>query len=667
MPLPVVDRAREARVKASVRQHPRAAGVGITASAVAILGIAVVVGWAMFSGLQSTADVEATPTASSGASGEASASTPGSSGPAALAVPTAIPGLGWPPVGEAGYYVSGSLWAVSAVNDLNIRSGPGTEYTAKGQLDAGDLALVTDGAMGPQWVGITADGVTGWVNLGPEEDPWLLRTPTPWKAYASRLAGVASNGSTYLAFGMGSEPDYVPYEGGEGPLLLLSDDGLTWTRLTDGPPGMVTAVAGGPGGWVALSQGSMMPSFATFSADGRTWKDPQVMGAGAVAYGPGGWVVVGGSSAWRSADGRSWEESGAFGEPVYLDQVESSNAGYIIYGRGASEIRGSPDGLRWTATNLPVDAGFLTDVELVGDRVLVLLTESDGNTRLLHGRLGASGEVTWDETLPDSVDGDGYRIDSISQGPQGLLARGWDSADLVPMLWRSTAGTTWQRLDVGADALGGSVGPEAAWGAAGWVAVGSAKAGAGQAPRGGFGSYGALDGAAQQLWRSTDGQTWLQAGDPIAYSGSEPPCPPAGGVSTLVLMYLGPFAEHCFGDASLTIRGWVPVIEGLGGCCWPTPEPGWLAGPYAGGYIAAGDYAGVFPSLGLYIPPGVNQSALRQESWVEVVGHFRDAAAGSCRRIPLVAPPMRLESLRAVERDCEQRFVVESIRAVDGP
>lgn len=290
-----------------VHLHQRTVRVGVAASAVALIGVAVALGWAIFSGQPPTGDVEASPTASSDPSSQASVSMSASSGPTASAASTAVPGLGWPPVGEAGYYVSGSLWAVSAVNELNPRSGPGTGYAAVGQLNAGDLALVMDGALGPEWVRIAANGVVGWVSIGPKEDPYLLRTPTPWKAYSSQLAGVASNGSTYLAFGMGSEPDYVPYEGGEGPLLLLSDDGVTWTRLAEGPPGNVSAIAGGSGGWVALSSGSMMPSFATFSPDGRTWKDPQVLGGSAVAYGPGGWVVVGGSSAWRSDDGRSWE------------------------------------------------------------------------------------------------------------------------------------------------------------------------------------------------------------------------------------------------------------------------------------------------------------------------------------------------------------------------
>lgn len=41
--------------------------------------------------------------------------------------------------------------------------------------------------------------------------------------------------------------------------------------------------------------------------------------------------------------------------------------------------------------------------------------------------------------------------------------------------------------------------------------------------------------------------------------------------------------------------------------------------------------------------------------------------AATCRRTPLFSPPMGLEALHTTQRDCASRFVVESVRAVDGP
>ncbi|MGH2357273.1 MAG: hypothetical protein ACRDGJ_04590 [Candidatus Limnocylindria bacterium] len=60
-------------------------------------------------------------------------------------------------------------------------------------------------------------------------------------------------------------------------------------------------------------------------------------------------------------------------------------------------------------------------------------------------------------------------VASIKGGPDGLLASGWDSDQLVPVMWRSADGSAWERLNASTDALGGSVGLEPAWGSAGWV------------------------------------------------------------------------------------------------------------------------------------------------------------------------------------------------------
>jgi len=73
-------------------------------------------------------------------------------------------------------------------------------------------------------------------------------------------------------------------------------------------------------------------------------------------------------------------------------------------------------------------------------------------------------------------------------------------------------------------------------------------------------------------------------------------------------------------------------------------------------------------SLNLYLPPGVDPALLQQETWVEVVGHFRDEAAAGCGSTPLAMfAPHRLESQACVRRGCQQRFVVESITAADSP
>ncbi len=118
--------------------------------------------------------------------------------------------LPWPPAPDRdGPYEAGGVWLVSAVNDLSIRSGPGTEHPVVGSLDAGDLALGTELWQVPDtWIPILADGSTGFAYSGPDDDRYLVPTVTPWKAYASRLVGVVSNGSTYVAFGPSLRANY---------------------------------------------------------------------------------------------------------------------------------------------------------------------------------------------------------------------------------------------------------------------------------------------------------------------------------------------------------------------------------------------------------------------------------------------------------------------------
>ena len=669
--------SRAGRLRDWIRKHQRAAGIGVVVGAIALLGVAVVIGWGTFAPRLETGQTGPTPTPSVASSSEPTPEVLPSSEPTQSAAPSASaspePGLPWPPVGEPGYRVAGILWVVSAVDDLNVRSGPGEEYDVIGQLDAGDVALVPSGVL-IDWVEIVADGVIGFANIGPDDDPYLLSTPTPWKAYFTSLSGVASNGSTYVAYGMSAESDYVPHEGGVGPLLLVSDDGVTWERPSGGPgPGAVTAVAGGPAGFVALATGSMTPGSVAFSPDGRTWETTMGPTGTSVAYGPAGWLMAAwGGGLMRSADGRSWEDAGSLIEIWPGDDltIESSDAGYVVFQRHCcTSPWATVDGKNWTGINLPIGVDdWVSDAELIGDRLLILTGDADSGETLLHrGRLAASGAVTWDGP-PAPVDGSDDRVAAVAQSPDGLLATGWDTGTLKPVVWRSTDGAVWDRLDADADTLGGTIGLEPAWGSAGWVGVGATP-----------------DGSGQQVWRSSEGSSWDPAGDPVAYEGPMPPCPPADEVSVITLMYLSPFGEHCIGEESVTIRGWVPGISFLGDGASGTPDP-WLArswwkwiSPGAAGE-ATTDYS-FRTALSIHAPPEFDQGSLRIGEWVEVAGHFRDAASATCRIIPPMAHsrdgrlpsdpgaflPHLLESPASVAYRCAQRFVVESITSVEGP
>jgi hypothetical protein len=577
-------------------------------------------------------------------------------------------GFAWPPVGVVGGELAGTynVWAVVDVDDLNVRSGPGPEHGVVGQLDSGDLVLTTYGFHPDQWAQVMGDEIAGYVHAGAPDAPILLRTPTPWNAYTTTLVGVTSDGSDYLAYGYGSMGDHQTLAGDPTPVLLFSEDGQSWAPL-DAAPSAVHALAAGPDGWVALSFGHGGTSFITFSPDGRNWEDSTMLPGSSVAYGPGGWIVTNSNLLFRSADGRNWDDFVELRPDTAMTAVTGSDAGYIAYERGGVNLMASRDGVTWTDVT-PPGAARTVDVDLVGDRVLALFrSDGSGVSTMLRGTLGTSGAVAWEDGAPEAIVGDADRIHSIAAGRESLLAVGWNVADLTPAAWSSSNGDEWTRLSLAGDALGGSVTTTPAWGAGGWIALGTAPGGVGPAPRGGIVASGAvLDGAAQALWASTDGESWEPTAT-IAYEGPTPPCPSEAEGTTLVLMYLGSFARDCLGDESMTITGWVPDIQGLGGCCWPTPDPQWLAGPYPGGFLAPARTTESIASLQLYVPPALSFPGSEPGTKLEVVGHFGDPAAAMCRRTPDDALAYYLEAPRVTHSDCAARFVVESLTVIESP
>ena len=170
------------RLRAWARAHPRLLGASVIVAALALAGIAVLIATTLFSNVPVAGDADPTPSPSATVAPSASASAEPSAtaGPSASAEPTPVMGADWPPVGDPA--VEGLLppmWTVAVVNELNIRSGPGTEHPVIGQMNAGDVAKVVD-VVDFEWVWVAADGAIGYVNAGPRGDRYLLATKTPW-------------------------------------------------------------------------------------------------------------------------------------------------------------------------------------------------------------------------------------------------------------------------------------------------------------------------------------------------------------------------------------------------------------------------------------------------------------------------------------------------------
>ena len=69
--------------------------------------------------------------------------------------------------------------------------------------------------------------------------------------------------------------------------------------------------------------------------------------------------------------------------------------------------------------------GFrVSDAEIVGDQVWIVVAAEDGATSVRRGTVGAGG-ITWGDA-PSGIGGAGRHVDRISSGPEGMLAVGWD-------------------------------------------------------------------------------------------------------------------------------------------------------------------------------------------------------------------------------------------------
>jgi hypothetical protein len=148
------------------------------------------------------------------------------------------------------------------------------------------------------------------------------------------MTGVTAAGNDLVAWGLAEVP--LADNSDEHlvvPLLWASSDGRTWVSVVDPLMDRVTAVASGPGGFIAAGEAG--PDDAVWSsADGRVWErvagdafssrsvngdgEPVKLMLKSAAATSAGYVVVGGdglclfpcpdqeAAIWTSVDGRSW-------------------------------------------------------------------------------------------------------------------------------------------------------------------------------------------------------------------------------------------------------------------------------------------------------------------------------------------------------------------------
>ena len=215
------------------------------------------------------------------------------------------------------------VWTSADGNDWRPLATGATDPDLR--LFGPDVAI----AGGPGLVGVGDD--KAWYSVDGSDWSLAVVPPPPAAIQArpesERMNGVTAAGNDLVAWGIAEVPTTDdPTDNLVAPLLWASRDGRTWLDVVD--PGMdsVTAVAGGPDGFVATGTADSEAA-VWFSPDGTTWErvgdgafaDPADLRLGSVAATSAGYVVVGGNgqclssscpdqdvAIWSSADGRSW-------------------------------------------------------------------------------------------------------------------------------------------------------------------------------------------------------------------------------------------------------------------------------------------------------------------------------------------------------------------------
>jgi hypothetical protein len=263
----------------------------------------------------------------------------------------------------------------------------------------------------------------------PQDDAgrWQRRDLPPQIASASMIATGPRGTIVFGNYAFGASP---------GTAGWYSPDGSSWAeiedlqRMIDGGDradagfGWVSAVAAGPGGFVAV--GGRAPSAdgrhgrsggaAWTSPDGRVWTrvgDDSAFGMAAptmlvrgahefiamaeAASDSAGRPTLSPLTAWRSDDGRSWQPT-TVDQRGYLVSIAATSFGYVVAAIGASAsphapaaelpaIWISPDGIDWRRINVDV-------LSSAPSRIAFVRVVPFGNGAALVGRQFESDNVT---------------------------------------------------------------------------------------------------------------------------------------------------------------------------------------------------------------------------------------------------------------------------------
>lgn len=240
---------------------------------------------------------------------------------------------------------------------------------------------------------------------------------------------------------------------GEGGMVLVSTDAISWNEVTSDLSREVRGVAYGAAGFVAVAERAVtVGTIVGVSVDGTTWTTAEVPDVNLldIAFAAGVYVAVGrGGAIQTSPDGMTWTPQTS-GTTHDLKAIEHDGTSLLAVG-AAGTILESVDGVTWTA----VRAGDPTDFSSVAFGAGVFVASTDrGVSTSTDGQVWTHVAVSGDPRLRDIAFADGR-----------FVAVGGTDA---PVIVTSVDGTTWQvRAVTGTNYLSA-----VAHGSAGWLAVG---------------------------------------------------------------------------------------------------------------------------------------------------------------------------------------------------
>jgi len=511
----------------------------------------------------------------------------------------------------------------------------------------------------------------------PSASPIGTPAPTAVIPEPTYIGGLVAIPDGFLAMGSAFPQGQA---GSATPVILRgSSDGASWQSMDAGRFGGVVDMAVGPSAWILLSNSSPAPAKGIVwrSTDGQSWtSDPNwtadtITSRLAITAGPSGFAITGAydigpgrsnATVWTSSDGVRWTRANISlgytdGAALVLDE------GFLAYQSGSGDtpaMFASRDGTTWEPVSSPTGTGHLVIAGLlqVGSNLVAITCNEgpDGACNVSTGRLeGSAGSLAihWQTDAAATQELHGYKPTAITGATSRGFIFGYDLATYDRVALSSDDGLSWTRTTLAADSFGGGMPNLIAAGNSAVVGLGwtdSTPAGIGR-----------------DLWRSPDGTAWSLASAPLVPPAPEVPggtCPTAP-TTVQQLADIGFVkAAACYGNQSLTLRGYSSNCGGCGGTGFPRLIPDWMAAAYSyGAWYISPQNTKTAPEgarLAVNLLPSADLAPPGEGVPVTITGHFDDPASQDCRIVPFVLGSELPPTSDAIAR-CQRSFVVTSI------